>query len=447
MKNSRLCLIMLAGLAPAFIAHSETSPQNSIPALLQFAEQYQQQAPQKKDPPPVAEPAQQAAKKTVRTIKSPPEEPAKRPGSWQTKDTELQRLKATIAELKQQLAVLQEQQVKQPKEVQPAAIDWQGVSQLAKNLRQALAVTPTERQAAEQLKQLEYQRSQLAMLKLQYSEQQQQLLQARAETKRGITESDNALATLRKNSEQQITQLQTALATMHSRSPQQVSDEQLKTAKTRQDYAAGVSLGEEILQMQAERTRWGVKTDKQLILAGISDTFAGERRLADDILNTALASAEKEVNAAREKTLSNQTATGSNYLAKFKQDKQVKQANSGFWYKIDYAGDTAIATEASVDVVVKEMLTDGTVVQDMEASGATLSQPVADFPPLFKEAISLLKNHGSMTLVVPPEQAYGEKGYPPKVPPNATMIYQLRIAEMYPAGDKHVKPKTNAAAN
>lgn len=438
MKNSRLCLTMLAGLVPAFIAHSETAPQNSIPALLQFAEQYQQQAPQKKDPPPVAKPTQQAAKKTVRTIKSPPDEPAKRPGSWQTKDAELQRLKATIAELKQQLAVQQEQQEQQVKEVQPAAIDWQGVSQLAKNLRQALAVTPTERQAAEQLKQLVQQRAQLAALKLQYSEQQQQLLQARAETKRGITESDTALATLRKNSEQQITQLQTALATMHSRSPQQVSDEQLKTAKTRQDYAAGVSLGEEILQMQAERTRWGVKTDKQLILAGISDTFAGERRLADDILNAALASAEKEVNTAREKTLSSQTATGSDYLAKFKQDKQVKQANSGFWYKIDYAGDTAIDAGASVDVVVKEMLTDGTVVQDMEASGATLSQPVADFPPLFKEAISLLKNHGSMTLVVPPEQAYGEKGYPPKVPPNATMVYQLRIAEMYPAGDKEL---------
>jgi FKBP-type peptidyl-prolyl cis-trans isomerase FkpA len=68
----------------------------------------------------------------------------------------------------------------------------------------------------------------------------------------------------------------------------------------------------------------------------------------------------------------------------------------------------------------------------METNGATLSQPVADFPPLFKEAISLLKNHGSMTLVVPPELAYGEKGYPPKVPPNATMVYTLRIAEMYP---------------
>lgn len=435
MKTSRLCLTMLAGLVPAFIAHSETSPQNNIPALLQFAEQYQQQTPQKTAPQPVADPA----KKTAPMAKPHPTEPSKRPGSWRIKDTELQHLRATNIELRQQLSELQKQQVKQPEEIKAATIDWQGISLLAKNLRQAIAITPNERRAAELLKQWEQLRSQLATLKLQYSELQQQLLQARSETKRQATKSNNALASLRSNSERQITQLQTALSAIQLRSPQQVSDEQLKTAKTRQDYAAGVSLGEEILQMQAERARWGVKTDKQLILAGISDTFTGERRLADDVLNAALASAEKDVSMARGEILASQIKTGGSYLAKFKQDRQVKQANSGFWYKIDYAGDTTISKGSSVDVVVKEILTDGTVIQDMEASGASLSQPIDDFPPLFKEAISLLKNHGSMTLVVPPEQAYGEKGYPPKIPPYATMIYQLRIAEMYPA--------TNTVAN
>lgn len=443
MKTSRLCLAMLAGLLPTFIAHSELPPQNSIPALLQFAEQYQQQSPSTPGPQPLAEPTKRTDKKALRTVKSHPAEPAKRPSSWQIKDTELQHLRATVTELRQQLSVLQKQQAQQPEKVKTPTVDWQGIGQLARNLRQAITITPTEQQATEQLKLSAQQRSQLATLKLQYSELQQQRLQERAETKRRVTESENALVSLRNHSERQITQLQTALSAIQSRSPLSVSAEQLKMAKNRQDYAAGVSLGEEILQMQAERARWGVKTDKQLILAGISDTFAGERRLADDVLNASLANAEKEVGTAREETLASQAKAGGSYLAKFKQDKLVKQANSGFWYKIDYAGDTTLTAGASVDVVVKEMLTDGTVIQDMEASGASLSQSVDAFPPLFKEAILLLKNHGSMTLVVPPEQAYGEKGYPPKVPPNATMVYQLRIAEMYPAG----KLKTNTAAN
>lgn len=187
-----------------------------------------------------------------------------------------------------------------------------------------------------------------------------------------------------------------------------------------------------------------MQTDKQLILAGITDAFAGERRLSDDVLNIALTEAENEVIKAREKMQADQTNTDDDFLEKFKQDEQVKQATGGVWYKIDYSGDIPIAAGSIVDVVVKEMLTDGTVIQDMETSGVTLSQPVADFPPLFKEAISQLKNHGSMTLVVPPALAYGEKGFPPKVPPHATMVYQLRIAEMYPQEDKRsTRPMSN----
>jgi FKBP-type peptidyl-prolyl cis-trans isomerase len=75
-------------------------------------------------------------------------------------------------------------------------------------------------------------------------------------------------------------------------------------------------------------------------------------------------------------------------------------------------------------------LTDGTVIQDMELSGKVLSQPLEAYPPLFREAIGYLRNHGSVTLVVPPELAYGEAGYSPKIPPHTTMIYELRIEDV-----------------
>ncbi|MBO2006982.1 FKBP-type peptidyl-prolyl cis-trans isomerase [Serratia marcescens] len=99
----------------------------------------------------------------------------------------------------------------------------------------------------------------------------------------------------------------------------------------------------------------------------------------------------------------------------------------GFWYRVDYAGEGALAPTAVVDVVVKEKLTDGTVIRGYgtERQGAVAT--AVQYPPLFREAISHLHNHGSLTMVVPPALAYGETGYPPKVPPNATMIYELRI--------------------
>lgn len=79
---------------------------------------------------------------------------------------------------------------------------------------------------------------------------------------------------------------------------------------------------------------------------------------------------------------------------------------------------------------MKETLAGGRVIQDMDRSGKVLSQPLSAFPPLFREAIGYLKNHGSLTMVVPSALAYGEAGYPPQIPPNATMVYQLRIVDV-----------------
>lgn len=44
-----------------------------------------------------------------------------------------------------------------------------------------------------------------------------------------------------------------------------------------------------------------------------------------------------------------------------------------------------------MDIVVKESLTDGSVIQDMDRSGKVMSQPLSAYPPLFREAIGHLK--------------------------------------------------------
>ncbi|MGB8667696.1 MAG: FKBP-type peptidyl-prolyl cis-trans isomerase, partial [Serratia inhibens] len=187
--------------------------------------------------------------------------------------------------------------------------------------------------------------------------------------------------------------------------------------------------------------------DKQVLLTGLFDTFSGQRQLDDEALNQALADSEQQVTKARKNVMATQLKQDNAYLTRFKKDKQVKTTAAGAWYRIDYTGDAPIPTGATLDVVIKETLTDGTVIQDMDTNGAVLSQPLAQFPPLFADALKQLKNHGSLTLVVPPELAYGEKGYPPNIPPNATMVYQLRIAEMYPETQKKKGAPDTAAAS
>ncbi len=158
--------------------------------------------------------------------------------------------------------------------------------------------------------------------------------------------------------------LRTELSSLQDQVPQRVDAERLKQPRLREDYAAGISLGEEILQMQQERHQWGGNADTQLILADITDAFAGMRELTDDELVQALIAAEKRITAAREKTIVFQKHSGSVYFDEFKKDKRTRQAPYGFWYRVDYAGDSNIPDKASVDIEVKETLVDGAVIQD-----------------------------------------------------------------------------------
>jgi FKBP-type peptidyl-prolyl cis-trans isomerase/chromosome segregation ATPase len=201
----------------------------------------------------------------------------------------------------------------------------------------------------------------------------------------------------------------------------------LSKPEGQQAYAAGGALGRDILAMLNERKAWGVETDQHTLLAGVVDAFTGQYQLSGDVLTRALTDSEAAVNTARTKAVAAQQKKGETFVANFKKQNGVKQSPAGFWYRVDYAGDTSLRETDIVDVVVKETLTDGTVIQDMSLSGNVLSQPLSAYPPLFREAIGHLKNHGSLTMVVPPALAYGEDGYPPKVPPNATMVYELRI--------------------
>ncbi|MEA4425818.1 FKBP-type peptidyl-prolyl cis-trans isomerase N-terminal domain-containing protein [Klebsiella pneumoniae] len=453
----RFLACLVGGMMLPAASSAPSKGNADIPALLQFAEQYSEKsyaaekAPAARDRPRTEKRPTQAAEKGKLYKK-----PAPQRETWRIKDKEIQQQRTEIAQLKLQITRLQQNAV-----TAMVTPDWAALSQLAQSLRQALGMTQTERQAKANLLQIQQRWDQdRAVLQQQLSKAkaENQILSAAAnEQKNLLLEAEKREAAQREQqaelrSQRQLMQAEldhavkkladtrADMASLQARSPRLVTADALKGAQQREDYAAGVSLGEEILQMQEERQRWGVKSEKGMLLAGIADAFAGKLMLSDDELNNTLAAAEEKVVSAREKISVAQRQKGAAYLGEFKKDKRVHQASSGFWYRIDYAGDAQIPATASVDVVVKETLVDGTVVQDMEATGATLSQPVADFPPLFKEAISLLKNHGTMTLVVPPEQAYGEKGYPPKVPPNATMIYTLRIAEVYPTAQAKTQP-------
>ncbi|HDJ1439253.1 TPA: FKBP-type peptidyl-prolyl cis-trans isomerase [Serratia rubidaea] len=196
-----------------------------------------------------------------------------------------------------------------------------------------------------------------------------------------------------------------------------------------QAYAVGASLGGDMLKLLADRAAQGVSLDRERVLAGVNDAFSGKYQLDEQARNKALYDSAVAVNQHQQKEKGQALAAGKRYLADFKK-KGAKSLPDGAWYRIEYAGSGKIEADSTVDVVIKESLPDGTVISDMEHSGKVLSQRLDAYPAVFRAALGKLENHGSLQLVVPPEQAYGERGLPPKIPPGATMIYQIRIVNV-----------------
>ncbi|HGM5411995.1 FKBP-type peptidyl-prolyl cis-trans isomerase N-terminal domain-containing protein [Serratia marcescens] len=437
----RLRLLGCAALLFTGVAQAD----DGVPALLQFAEQYQRQntAPKSENAAPAD---REAGQKKREPAKRPPDthQPASSAKAFTlsqellTRDQQLARLRMELTMLRQELTALRAEKAAPPVAALPDSSTlqqwiaglgaaWRGSPDAQRTealLRQATQETAKSRttaaQAERRVTELESAAQASAQTLAQRQREHQEALHA---LRAALEESEQKRA-----GEQKATQqAREDLLALRKRLLWEMTPEQLKDERKRLSYAAGSALGRDIQGLMTERQSWGVPVDRDSLLAGVIDSVAGRLQLPPDELNTLTAQADAAAVAAREKRVNQQRRRDDDYLTQFSQQKGVKQSAMGFWYRVDYAGEGALAPTAVVDVVVKEKLTDGTVIQDMDLSGKVLSQPLSEYPQLFREAIGHLHNHGSLTMVVPPALAYGETGYPPKVPPNATMVYELRI--------------------
>ncbi len=196
------------------------------------------------------------------------------------------------------------------------------------------------------------------------------------------------------------------------------------------DYALGAFWAQEMIGMMKSKEGYGYHIGRQQVLSGATDMINGQLKVPQDKLINVLQELDKTSGAKEAKVKKAANSEGDRFMTQFSKQPGVKKASMGYYYLIADKGRGKIKNSDTVGVVIRESLTNGKVINDMSQKGTVLALPLNNYPPLFKSALSVLNNHGEVRIVVPPELAYGEEGRLPAIPPNSTMVYDIKIVDV-----------------
>ena len=96
---------------------------------------------------------------------------------------------------------------------------------------------------------------------------------------------------------------------------------------------------------------------------------------------------------------------------------------------------TEAATGAQVSVNYVGMLPDGTVFDASERHGGPFTFTLGTDPVIagWEQGLMGMKVGGKRQLIIPPALAYGERGAPGVIPPNATLLFE--VEDLRPGDD------------
>lgn len=104
---------------------------------------------------------------------------------------------------------------------------------------------------------------------------------------------------------------------------------------------------------------------------------------------------------------------------------------SGLAYEVVRPGDgRRPGPMETVEVHYAGWLPTGKLFDSSYARGKTASFPLNRVIPGWTEGLGLMQEGSTFRFVIPPELAYGARGAPPRVPPNATLVFQVELVRV-----------------
>lgn len=196
-----------------------------------------------------------------------------------------------------------------------------------------------------------------------------------------------------------------------------------KSEEQKTFYAIGIAISKSlsVFNMNA--------SELEMVKAGLADGALNRKPKVDaDAYRPKIQELQKTRMAA---VAEHEKKAGMAYLEKTAKQKGATKTASGMLYKPIKVGSGASpkATD-SVKVHYEGKLIDGTVFDSSVQRGQPVTFGLNQVIRCWTEGLQLMKVGGKSTLVCPSDMAYGDRGRPPKIPPGATLVFDVELLDI-----------------
>jgi FKBP-type peptidyl-prolyl cis-trans isomerase FkpA len=196
----------------------------------------------------------------------------------------------------------------------------------------------------------------------------------------------------------------------------------LETEEQKTLYALGLAISSNLKNINLTPDEWAI------VQAGMTDSILGNELKVS--LETYGPKIDGMLRARVTAWTEKEKEAGVDFLAEQAAAEGAEKLESGMVYfeVAPGSGDAPAATD-TVKVHYHGTLRDGEVF-DSSREREPVSFPLSGVVPCFSEGIQKMKVGGKSKLICPPDLAYGDRGAPPKIPPGATLVFEVELIEI-----------------
>lgn len=174
-----------------------------------------------------------------------------------------------------------------------------------------------------------------------------------------------------------------------------------------------------------------LQVDTNSMMATMQDVLSGKpAKLNETEYNQLFSQLRSAIMARRAIKSEEDKAKNDAYLANFAQAPGVIKLPSGVEYQVTKEGTGTMPKENdTVTVAYRGTLTDGTEFDKNDDFSTAVKGRVIQG---WQNILPLMKVGSKFHVVIPPSMGYGPRGYPPKIPANAVLVFDMEMKSIKP---------------